>query len=258
SASSWDDAMKPLTSAEKYRQAFEDSRAKVHNDDQKKEGQVLPSEDIKNTLFADLCRDEEVEVVVRNLSPYEEALRSYTQDGQRDLAATIANYLNIRKERSPEQDNKILQPAKELPVGWEKYFQHGDENWTRLFVALNRILATPTEKAAKFEDIIAAYRNAGVKLPDLPEVERFFVSYYAPPEQDESEADDSCSETTSFDEEFAASLAIVEPRIPAAVQSPKNSLTITKDNSAAAFYPTSWETDGFTTSAMALEVIPQK
>jgi hypothetical protein len=232
---SFEDAMKPLQ--------FAENSAKV---------QFVPAAATKNELFAALCND--AEVTVRKLSPYEKALECYTRDGQLDFDATLANFLDVRQVRKnapmTPQNELILQPANKLPNGSTKYLPQEEESLeeesTEMLAKLNEILEASTEKAEKFDRIMEAHDEVAKRYSiiidagrSLPKVQRFIVTYYAPTPGDEVLDDKERHQEAA-----------------SKVKKPENSLTITKTNSTAAFYPTSWETDGFTTSTMTREVMP--
>lgn len=230
----WGDAMKPLTSTEKHRATFDAARADL--------------------LFAKLCGDDNV--AVRHLSPYEKALESYARSGPQTFAATLANYLNARKVDEPDEplqrDENVLQSARKVPNDLLKFLSLKKKRAVvrALLVKLNANLAASTERAAKYDNLIAGCRNvvrsnsSGGSLLGMVrslEVEKFIVKYYP--------------SNAANDESTTGNEAEEAPPTVTTVKSPVNSLTITKDNRAAAFYPTGWEADTFVTSTITREVI---
>ncbi|CUG91743.1 Hypothetical protein, putative [Bodo saltans] len=106
----------------------------------------------------------------------------------------------------------------------------GTKEKKTLLAELNAILLESTERAAKYDKLIAAYRDEVRNIRDNSrslEVERFIVKYYP---------------------------TFTPGKDDITVKSATNSLTITDGNSASAFYPIGWETDAFATDEATHEV----
>lgn len=72
---------------------------------------------------------------------------------------------------------------------------------------------------------------------------------------EEEDLEEVASESDDGEGDAEESVLVTADAPSCVVKSPKNSLRIDKENSTAAFYPTAWHTDGFTTNTMSLELI---